>query len=55
MVHVVPSLTGTPRLTVRFFSKSTGGEPVRDWLKRLPVEERREIGTDIKTVKLRRL
>lgn len=39
-----------PRLTVRFFRESTGGEPVRDWLKRLPVEEKREIGSDIKTV-----
>lgn len=39
-----------PRLTVRFFRESTGREPVRDWLKRLPVEERREIGSDIKTV-----
>lgn len=39
-----------PRLTVRFFRESTGSEPVRDWLKRLPVEERREIGSDIKTV-----
>ena len=39
-----------PRLTVRFFRESTGSEPVRDWLKRLPVEEKREIGYDIKTV-----
>ena len=39
-----------PRLTVRFFRESTGSEPVRDWLKRLPVEEKREIGSDIKTV-----
>ena len=39
-----------PRLTVRFFRESTGSEPVRDWLKRLPVEEMREIGSDIKTV-----
>ena len=39
-----------PRLTVRFFCESTGSEPVRDWLKRLPVEEKREIGSDIKTV-----
>ena len=30
--------------------ESTGSEPVRDWLKRLPVEEKREIGADIKTV-----
>jgi phage-related protein len=39
-----------PRLTVRFFRESTGSEPVRDWLKRLPAEEKREIGADIKTV-----
>jgi phage-related protein len=39
-----------PRLTVRFFRESTGSEPVRDWLKRLPLEEKREIGSDIKTV-----
>ena len=39
-----------PRLTVRFFRESTGSEPVRDWLKRLPIEEKREIGSDIKTV-----
>ena len=39
-----------PRLTVRFFRESTGSEPVRDWLKRLSVEEMREIGSDIKTV-----
>ena len=39
-----------PRLAVRFFRESTGSEPVRDWLKRLPVEEKREIGSDIKTV-----
>ena len=39
-----------PRLTVRFFRESTGSEPVRDWLKRLPVEEKREIGSDIKTL-----
>ena len=39
-----------PRLTVRFFRESTGSEPVRDWLKRLSVEEMREIGSDIETV-----
>ncbi len=39
-----------PRLTVRFFRESTGTEPVRDWLKALPTNEKREIGADIKTV-----
>ncbi|HEV3018187.1 MAG TPA: type II toxin-antitoxin system RelE/ParE family toxin [Burkholderiaceae bacterium] len=28
----------------------SGTEPVREWLKALPENERREIGTDIKTV-----
>lgn len=39
-----------PRLSVRFFRETTGTEPVRDWLKRLPAEEKREIGADINTV-----
>jgi phage-related protein len=39
-----------PRLAVRFFRESTSSEPVRDWLIRLPARERREIGSDIKTV-----
>jgi len=39
-----------PRLAVRFFRESSGTEPVRDWLKSLPQEEKREIGMDIKTV-----
>ena len=39
-----------PRLTVRFYREASGSEPVREWLKSLPLEEKREIGTDIKTV-----
>jgi len=39
-----------PRLAGRFFRESSGTEPVRDWLKSLPQEEKREIGMDIKTV-----
>ncbi len=39
-----------PRLTVRFYREASGSEPVREWLKSLPVDEKREIGTDIKTV-----
>lgn len=38
------------RLTVRFYREASGSEPVREWLKSLPLEEKREIGTDIKTV-----
>ena len=50
MIRSTQDASKLPRLTVRFFRESTGSEPVRDWLKRLPVEEMREIGSDIKTV-----
>ena len=39
-----------PILSVAFFRTETGREPVRDWLKSLPRENRRIIGEDIKTV-----
>lgn len=42
-----------PKLRVRFYQEDSGAEPVRDWLKRLPVEERKSIGADIKTVQFR--
>lgn len=37
-------------LNVRFFTTDTGNEPVREWLKSLPVIERRALGEDIKTI-----
>ncbi|MBX7234003.1 MAG: type II toxin-antitoxin system RelE/ParE family toxin [Caldilineales bacterium] len=37
------------RLRVLFYRSSAGNEPVRDWLKALPAEERRIIGDDLKT------
>jgi phage-related protein len=33
-----------------FYRTEAGGEPVREWLKRLPQTDRRRIGEDIKTV-----
>ena len=33
-----------------FFRSSSGSEPVREWLKELEKDDRRIIGTDIKTV-----
>ncbi|MDR3417848.1 MAG: type II toxin-antitoxin system RelE/ParE family toxin [Nevskia sp.] len=33
-----------------FYRTASGAEPVRDWLKSLPAEERRIIGNDIATV-----
>ena len=44
-------MNGTdPILSVAFFRTASGNEPVREWLKSLPREERRIIGEDIKTV-----
>lgn len=39
-----------PILTVRFFRTGSGNEPVREWLRNLPLEDRKAMGTDIKTV-----
>jgi len=38
------------RLDVVFYRTASEREPVRDWLKRLPREDRRSIGIDLKTV-----
>jgi phage-related protein len=39
------------RISAVFFRTAAGGEPVREWLKGLePVEDRKRIGIDIKTV-----
>jgi phage-related protein len=38
------------RLEVFFFRSDHGSEPVGDWLKSLPFDEKRIIGEDIKTV-----
>lgn len=38
------------RLQVSFYANANGKEPVRDWLKGLSDEDRRAIGTDLKTV-----
>ncbi len=40
-------------LRVIFFRTEAGNEPVREWLKELPKEERTLIGEDIKTVRFR--
>ena len=41
------------RLPAVFFQTETGREPVREWLKDLPKDERRIIGEDIMTVQFR--
>ena len=42
--------TGEPILAVLFFRSPAGNEPVREWLKSLPRDDCRTIGTAIKTV-----
>jgi phage-related protein len=39
-------------LKVVFYRSETGNEPVREWLKELPREDKRRIGEDIKTAQL---
>jgi phage-related protein len=44
-------MSATPRpLAVRFFATEAKNEPVRDWLKELPIDERKIIGADILAV-----
>ncbi len=38
------------RLDCAFFRTDTGNEPVREWLRSLPVEAKKEIGSDIERV-----
>jgi len=43
--------SGLKRIEAIFFRTAAGGEPVREWLKSLsPIEDRKQIGIDIKTV-----
>jgi hypothetical protein len=39
-----------PKLGIKFFRTVEGKEPVRDWLKALPVAERKAFGDDLRTV-----
>jgi hypothetical protein len=43
-------MTDDMRLRVGFYKTEAGKEPVRDWLKSLPTQEKKVIGQDIKTV-----
>ena len=40
------------KITVVFYKTRAGNEPVRDWLKELPVGDKKSIGEDIKAVEL---
>ena len=39
-----------PEIPVFFYRTTGGAEPVLDWLRSLPVDDRRVIGTDLATV-----
>ena len=39
-------------IPVVFYRSSLGKEPVRDWLRDLPVDDRRKIGVDLATVQV---
>lgn len=41
---------GGKRIPAIFFRTESGGEPVREWLKSLLLEDRKRIGEDVKTV-----
>jgi phage-related protein len=43
-------VTHGKRVPAIFFRTESGGEPLREWLKSLPPEDRKLIGEDIKTV-----
>ena len=50
-VKAVKAVKNGPRLAVKFFQQgASGSEPVRDWLKALPLGEKKAIGEDIKAV-----
>ncbi len=41
---------GLKRLPARFYRTTSGREPVREWLRELPADDRKIIGEDIKDV-----
>ena len=45
--------TKTPKLPLIFFRSSSGSEPVRDWLRKLPQPDRHAVGLDLMRVQFR--
>jgi phage-related protein len=50
---VSPEDDAKPALDCRFYMAESGREPVREWLKQLDADVRREIGSDIGKVQWR--
>ena len=46
-------MASAPRLNAVFYATSNGNEPVREWLKSLPKQDRRAIGEDIAYVQFK--
>lgn len=46
-------MNALPTLNVVFFLTMSGNSPVRDWLRSLPVEDRKVIGEDLKLTQFR--
>jgi phage-related protein len=47
------SRKGQPKLDCRFYRTAAGSEPVREWLKGLSMEAKKQIGSDIQAVQWR--
>ena len=47
---MIPSSRYLPKLTARFFRTEGGTEPVREWLKGLPADDRKRVGDEIRKV-----
>jgi phage-related protein len=45
-------LTRLPEIPAFFYRTAGGAEPVLDWLRSLPAEDKRVLGTDLATVQL---
>ena len=45
-----PLMKGEPIIDIAFFRTESGTESVRDWLRTLSRTDKRQIGTDLKTV-----
>ena len=50
MVHSLMAVHGRKNITAVFYRSDNGNEPVRDWLLELSKDDRKAVGTDIKTV-----
>ena len=45
-------MSNEKKLAVAFYRSRAGGEPVRDWIKELPVEDRQRLGRDLRLVEI---